>query len=48
MNHLHRDLAPISDAGWDIIDDEAKSRFPTYLPHPGTTAPPAAACDAGM
>ncbi len=31
MNHLHRDLAPISDAGWDVIDDEAKSRFPTYL-----------------
>ena len=31
MNHLHRDLAPISDAGWDVIDDEAKSRLPTYL-----------------
>jgi uncharacterized linocin/CFP29 family protein len=31
MNHLHRDLAPISDAGWDMIDDEARSRFPTYL-----------------
>jgi uncharacterized linocin/CFP29 family protein len=31
MNHLRRDLAPISDAGWDVIDDEAKSRFPTYL-----------------
>src|SRR5580704_17785461 len=31
MNHLHRELAPISDAGWDIIDDEAKSRLPTYL-----------------
>ena len=31
MNHLHRDLAPISDAGWDAIDDEAKSRLPTYL-----------------
>ncbi len=31
MNHLHRELAPISDAGWDVIDDEAKSRLPTYL-----------------
>jgi uncharacterized linocin/CFP29 family protein len=31
VNHLHRDLAPISDAGWDVIDDEAKSRLPTYL-----------------
>ena len=31
MNHLHRELAPISDAGWDIIDDEAKGRLPTYL-----------------
>jgi uncharacterized linocin/CFP29 family protein len=31
MNHLHRDLAPISDAGWAVIDDEAKSRLPTYL-----------------
>ena len=31
MNHLHRDLAPISEAGWDAIDDEAKSRLPTYL-----------------
>jgi uncharacterized linocin/CFP29 family protein len=31
MNHLQRDLAPISDAGWDVIDDEAKSRLPTYL-----------------
>ena len=31
MNHLHRDLAPISDTGWEAIDDEAKSRLPTYL-----------------
>jgi uncharacterized linocin/CFP29 family protein len=31
MNHLQRDLAPISDAGWDVIDDEATSRLPTYL-----------------
>jgi uncharacterized linocin/CFP29 family protein len=31
MNHLHRELAPITDAGWDAIDDEAKSRLPTYL-----------------
>jgi uncharacterized linocin/CFP29 family protein len=31
MNHLHRDLAPISDEGWDAIDQEAKTRLPTYL-----------------
>ncbi len=31
MNHLHRDLAPISDEGWEVIDQEAKSRLPTYL-----------------
>jgi uncharacterized linocin/CFP29 family protein len=31
MNHLHRDVAPISDEGWDAIDDEAKTRLPTYL-----------------
>jgi len=31
MNHLHRDLAPITDTGWDLIDDEAKTRLTTYL-----------------
>lgn len=31
MNHLHRDLAPISETGWQLIDDEAKTRLPTYL-----------------
>ena len=31
MNHLHRDLAPISVAGWEAIDGEATSRLPTYL-----------------
>ncbi len=31
MNHLLRDLAPISDGGWDVIDQEATSRLPTYL-----------------
>lgn len=31
MNHLHRDLAPISETGWEAIDDEAKSRLTTYL-----------------
>jgi uncharacterized linocin/CFP29 family protein len=31
MNHLHRDLAPISDTGWGLIDDEAKGRLTTYL-----------------
>ena len=31
MNHLYRDLAPISEAAWEQIDDEAKSRLVTYL-----------------
>jgi uncharacterized linocin/CFP29 family protein len=31
MNHLHRDLAPISETGWGAIDDEAKPRLTTYL-----------------
>jgi uncharacterized linocin/CFP29 family protein len=31
MNHLHRDLAPISDTGWETIDDEAKTRLTTHL-----------------
>lgn len=31
MNHLLRDIAPISDAGWDAIDTEAKARLTTYL-----------------
>jgi uncharacterized linocin/CFP29 family protein len=31
MNHLHRDLAPISADGWAEIDGEAKSRLTTFL-----------------
>jgi uncharacterized linocin/CFP29 family protein len=31
MNHLHRDLAPITDTGWQLVDDEAKGRLTTYL-----------------
>jgi uncharacterized linocin/CFP29 family protein len=31
MDHLLHDLAPISSAGWEEIDDEAKSRLTTYL-----------------
>lgn len=31
MNHLHRETAPISDTGWDAIDEDAKSRLTTYL-----------------
>jgi uncharacterized linocin/CFP29 family protein len=31
MNHLLRDLAPITDAGWDAISDDAKPRLATYL-----------------
>ncbi len=31
MNHLHRELAPISSSGWEAIDEEVRSRLPTYL-----------------
>jgi uncharacterized linocin/CFP29 family protein len=31
MDHLYRDLAPISEAAWSQIEDEAKSRLVTYL-----------------
>ncbi len=31
MNHLQRELAPISTAAWEQIDEEAGSRLRTYL-----------------
>jgi uncharacterized linocin/CFP29 family protein len=31
MNHLHRELAPVTDGAWGAIDDEAKARLTTYL-----------------
>ena len=31
MNHLLRELAPIGDAAWALIEDEAKNRLVTYL-----------------
>jgi uncharacterized linocin/CFP29 family protein len=31
MNHLHRELAPIAEAGWGAIDTEAKTRLTTHL-----------------
>jgi uncharacterized linocin/CFP29 family protein len=31
MNHLLRSLAPISDAGWQLLDDEAKQRLEPAL-----------------
>jgi uncharacterized linocin/CFP29 family protein len=31
MNHLLRDIAPISEAGWAAIDAEARPRLTTYL-----------------
>lgn len=31
MDHLLRDLAPISDTGWNAIEDEAKARLTTFL-----------------
>jgi uncharacterized linocin/CFP29 family protein len=31
MNNLHRDLAPISDAAWEEIEDEARRTFTLHL-----------------
>jgi len=31
MDHLYRDLAPISDSAWEQIESEAKSRLVTHL-----------------
>lgn len=31
MNHLRRELAPISDAAWAEIDDEARRALPSFL-----------------
>ena len=31
MNNLHRELAPISDAAWDQIEDEATRTIKRYL-----------------
>jgi uncharacterized linocin/CFP29 family protein len=31
MNHLLRSLAPISDSGWQLVDDEARSRSTAAL-----------------
>jgi uncharacterized linocin/CFP29 family protein len=31
MDHLLRDLAPISEAGWSAVEAEAKSRLTTFL-----------------
>src|ERR1700691_2945099 len=31
MDHLLHEKAPITSAGWEAIDDEAKSRLTTYL-----------------
>lgn len=31
MNHLLRELAPLSDGAWSQVEDEAKSRLTTYL-----------------
>jgi uncharacterized linocin/CFP29 family protein len=31
MNNLHRELAPISDAAWADIEDEAKRTFTRYV-----------------
>jgi uncharacterized linocin/CFP29 family protein len=31
MNHLHRELAPISEGVWEILEHEAKTRLTTHL-----------------
>jgi uncharacterized linocin/CFP29 family protein len=31
MDHLYRDLAPVSDSAWEQIESEAKSRLVTHL-----------------
>lgn len=31
MNHLHRELAPISDAAWQEVDDEARRALRNFL-----------------
>ncbi|MHB1533173.1 MAG: family 1 encapsulin nanocompartment shell protein [Acidimicrobiales bacterium] len=31
MNHLLRELAPVPDAAWEQVDEEAKTRLTTYL-----------------
>src|SRR3954447_18937000 len=31
MNHLLRSLAPISDAGWSLLDEEARERLSPAL-----------------
>jgi uncharacterized linocin/CFP29 family protein len=31
MNHLYRELAPISEGAWEQIEDEAKTRLVTFL-----------------
>ena len=31
MNHLLRSLAPISDSGWELLDEEARQRLTPAL-----------------
>jgi len=31
MNHLLRSIAPISDSGWTLLDDEARQRLTPAL-----------------
>jgi uncharacterized linocin/CFP29 family protein len=31
MNHLNRELAPISDSGWELVDKEARQRLTSAL-----------------
>jgi uncharacterized linocin/CFP29 family protein len=31
MDHLHRDLAPVSEAAWEVLEEEARSRLSAHL-----------------
>ena len=41
MNNLHRELAPISDAAWAQIEEEASRTLKRYLACTSTTRRPA-------
>ena len=38
MNHLLRGLAPVSDDGWKMLDDEARERLTPALAARSTSA----------
>ena len=36
MNNLHRELAPVSDAAWASLEEEAKRTFGLYVAEIGS------------